>query len=56
MLVAMIVFLGLNVTGIVLLAEDHSVGIVLIIASFLVAGVFHLWSRRRWAEHRARLG
>jgi Na+/H+ antiporter NhaC len=55
MLVTLVVFLGLSVAGIVLLLEDHFVGTVLIIAGMIVAGVFQWWSRRRWAEHRARL-
>jgi len=55
MLVTLVVFLGLTVAGIVLLLEHHFIGTVPIIAGMIVNGVFQWWSRRRWAEHQARL-
>jgi hypothetical protein len=49
----LVVFLGLSVSGIVLRLKGHGVGEILIVAGIIVGAVYHWWSRRRWAEHRA---
>jgi hypothetical protein len=52
MVVTMVVFLALCVTGIVLLIEDHIIGVVPFVLGIVVAEAFRRWANRRWAEHR----
>jgi hypothetical protein len=55
MLIALVTFLVLSISGIVLQLEGHGVGGVLLVVGVIVAATFHRWSRRRWADHRAGL-
>lgn len=55
MLIALVTFLVLSISGIVLQLEGHAVGGVLLLAGVIVAVAFHRLSRRRWADHRAGL-
>jgi hypothetical protein len=55
LLIALVAFLGLSISGTVIQLNGHAVGGVLLIAGVVIVAAFHRWSRRRWTDHRAGL-